>query len=71
MSYSEDSNGDVLLRMTQDDYERVLMIFGMAAGAALQGKGMLNLDVILTTLNRINEGNPRYLPYRVERIRQR
>lgn len=61
-----EENGQVILAMSREDYERVLMVFGMAAGAALQGRAPLALRIISPLLNRINEGNPAYERYREE-----
>ena len=65
MSYQE-RDGQVVLTMSREDYELLLMALGTATGAALQGKGMLGLKVIVPLLNRLNEGNPNYTPYQVE-----
>ncbi len=62
MSYREE-NEQVILTMSRDDYERVLMALGTAVGAALQGKGVLGYRIIVSLLNRLNEGNPGYKPY--------
>jgi hypothetical protein len=38
---------------------------GMATGAALMGRGMLNTNELVKLLNRLNDGNPNYTPYEV------
>jgi hypothetical protein len=65
MSYSE-SNGQVILTMSREDYERVLMVLGTAAGAAGIGRGVLSMKAVFELTNRLNEGNPHYTPYQVE-----
>jgi hypothetical protein len=62
MSYSEE-NGQVVLRMSKEDYERIL--FRLAAATARCHWRFLDKEMQL--LNRINEGNPNYTPYQVEK----
>lgn len=65
MSYFE--KGDtVMLHMSRDDYERLLLVMGTATGAALMGRGVLNANEVIKLLNRLNEGNPNYTPYQVQ-----
>ena len=63
MSYRED-NDQVVLSMSREDYDLLLVALGSSVGAALQGKGMLGLKVACKLANRINEGNPNFKPYR-------
>ena len=63
MSYREE-NGQVILTMSREDYERLLMLLGACTvHAAHGGKSMFTLDDILGLLNRLNDGNPNYTPY--------
>lgn len=64
MSYSEE-NDQVVLRMSVEDYERVLMICGIAAGLSVRtGRNLMFTESqIADLLNRLNEGNPNYTPY--------
>lgn len=63
MSYSEE-NGQVVLRMSREDYVALLFLLSGASRMALQqGK----IDSILELMNRLNEGNPNYTPYQVKR----
>lgn len=64
MAYSEE-NGQVVLRMNRGDYKCLLMVMGMATGAAIEGRGLLDLTAILGLMNRLNEGNRNYTPYEV------
>jgi hypothetical protein len=64
MSYREE-NGQVILSMSPEDYDELLITLGYAVGAALQANGHL-LRRITPLLNRLNEGNPNYRPYQVE-----
>jgi hypothetical protein len=64
VSYSEE-NGQVVLRMSREDYEGLLVWLGYAT-AQVAKTGMGDLDGFLTFLNRLNEGNPHYTPYQVE-----
>ena len=62
MSYREE-NDQVTLTMTREDYDRLLLAMGTVVGAALQGRGVLGLRVVIPLLNRINQGNPNYQRY--------
>lgn len=64
MSYREE-NGQVVLTMSRQDYDRVLISLGIAAGHSAKNGGDLN--VFFAFVNRLNEGNPHYTPYRVEK----
>ena len=61
MSYSEE-NGQVVLRMSREDYQLVLMLLG----AGVAGECIIKWDRACALLNRLNEGNPNYTPYQVE-----
>lgn len=50
MSYREE-NGQVVLTMSREDYERLLF----------------DLTAMLEFMNRLNQGNPQYTPYQVEK----
>jgi hypothetical protein len=65
LGYREE-NGQVILTMSREDYERLLMVMGMGMGAALMGRGGLPPRVIIPLLNRLNLGNPHYTPYKLE-----
>ena len=68
MSYREE-NGQVILTMSRDDFERVLMRLGAATGLAIQRSANLaeTLYDELALLNRLNEGNPNFTPYKLGR----
>ena len=71
MSYSE-SNGQVTLTMSREDYERVLLLLGAATACVLRVPGFLemsprfNLQAMLSFMDRLNQGNPNYTAYQVE-----
>lgn len=64
VSYSE-QNGQVTLIMSREDFDTILFALGgytcerMMAGESPQR--------ILDLMNRLNDGNPNYRPYQVER----
>lgn len=59
MSYSEE-NGQVVLRMSREDYEKLLLMLGAAFG-----RNIFEPYRMLEFVNRLNEGNPNYMPYQV------
>jgi hypothetical protein len=59
MGYSE-KDGQVVLTMSREDYDELLKVFAGATVAAFP-----NTMWILRLLNRLNQGNPHYTPYRV------
>lgn len=66
MSYREE-NGQVVLTMSREDYDALLIRLGIAMGWALNPSNAehsrINFDRDLAFLNRLNEGNPHYTPY--------
>lgn len=61
MSYREE-NEQVVLTISRTDYNTIIFALGhYAADAALVGR---DLRPHLERLNRINEGNPHFTPYR-------
>ena len=63
MSYSEE-NGQVVLKMSKEDFDKLLMTFA-AATVGMRRMGA-DVDGLLLLLNRLNSGNPHYTPYQVE-----
>jgi hypothetical protein len=63
VSYSE-RDGQVVLTMSREDYETLLIALGIAAGHAM--KEGARPHKCLAFINRLNEGNPNYTPYQVE-----
>jgi hypothetical protein len=61
MAYSE-QNGQVVLTMSREDYQLVLMLLG----AGVAGEHILTWAKACQLLNRLNSGNPNYTPYQVE-----
>lgn len=65
MSYSEE-NGKVVLTMSREDYDNLLICIGASVGLALQDRGQFGKNVVIEWANRLNEGNPHYVPYVLE-----
>jgi hypothetical protein len=61
MSYREE-NGQVVLTMSREDYQLVLMLLG----AGTSGERIVTWNKALALLNRLNDGNPNYTPYEVK-----
>ena len=64
MSYSEEGN-EVVLRMSREDYELVLMALGGETARAYLERGTRDRHTVVSLLDRLNEGNPNYTPYKV------
>jgi len=56
--------GLVVLTLSRDDYDAVLIRMGIAASWMANSEPG-SLDRSFGLLNRMNEGNPRYTPYQV------
>ena len=63
MSYSEE-NGQVVLKMSREDYDSLLLWLGMAHGS--QSRTAADWNRVLSFMNRLNSGNQHYTPYQVE-----
>lgn len=63
MSYREE-NGQVLLTMSRDDYQMLLIVLGYATGGAIK-EHWTSATRMFELTNRLNEGNPHYTPYQV------
>jgi hypothetical protein len=61
--YSEKDNL-VILTMSREDYDYLLIALGIAIGHAM--KEGARPDNCLRFVNRLNSGNPHYTPYQVE-----
>jgi len=59
VSYREE-NGQVVLTMNKEDFTSLMYFLGLGAALThLPTRGVLEL------LNRLNQGNPHYTPYKV------
>jgi len=68
VSYSE-QDGQVILTMSREDYDCLLMMLGIAQARALARTAPHNRverTRMLDFVNRLNSGNPNYTPYQVE-----
>ena len=68
MSYREE-NGQVILTMSQLQYERLLMVFALATMRGMENRKDFPraTENTLELLNQLNEGNPNYRPYLILR----
>lgn len=66
MSYSE-QDGQVVLTMSREDYEWLLLMLGALTGYSMHGESMFSLSGLLAFVNRLNSGNPNFTPYQVEK----
>jgi hypothetical protein len=65
MGYSENERGEVVLTMSRDDYQNLLLALGQAVGLALRDGESARATRGFLLVNRLNEGNPRFTPYNV------
>ena len=64
MKYTE--NGDtVTLEMTRGEYEHLLLATGIATGVASRDTDKKTFWEWIDFANRLNTGNPRYIPYEI------
>ena len=62
MSYREENNS-VILSMSREDYDFLLIGWGILIGKSFFGGSPAYL---IEFFNRLNSGNPNYTPYQVE-----
>ena len=63
MSYREE-NDQVILTMSREDYQMLLIVLGYATGGAIKD-AWTPASRMFELTNRLNEGNPNYQPYEV------
>jgi len=61
MSYREE-NGQVILSMSREDYDIVLVALGYWTSAHVHDS---NRRKLFDLVNRLNEGNPKWTPYEI------
>ncbi len=61
-------NGRVLIDISEDEFETLLIVIGYAVGARSLGEPLPHSWISLT--NAVNEGNPRWTPYQVEEAKR-
>jgi len=66
MSYTIDSSGNVVLRLSCSDYEKLLLCLSAVTAPVIACNLMGDLNTMLAFMNRLNEGNPNWTPYQVE-----
>jgi len=64
MPYSE-QDGQVVLTMTREDYQRILLALGAWVAAMHRPFEPERTFELLEFVNRLNEGNPNFTPYQV------
>lgn len=65
MSYSE-KDGQVTLTMDRNTYDNLLLAMGIATGWALHDGNKTQANALFRLINKLNEGNPNFNPYRVD-----
>jgi hypothetical protein len=65
LGYGE-KDGNVVLEMTHSDYNFLLFSLGIATGATVTRQRGTSINSLLGLINRLNQGNPHFLPYETE-----
>jgi len=63
--YSTDGD-EVILRLSESDYHSLLFMLGAYAGA--QPSGSIQFLHAMAFVNRLNEGNPNFIPYKLPEV---
>jgi hypothetical protein len=63
LGWSLSPAGNIVITMTRDDYDSLLLQLGYAAGCAGQNDDPVFRRNNILLLNRLNAGNPHYRPY--------
>ncbi len=66
-----ETDGDVVLRMSQNDYNYILFALGYYTGGLMKDKNVAGADNVIDLMNRINKGNPNYVPYSTKKRRSK
>ncbi len=69
--YTEDQYGQVIITLTHNDYNHLLLCLGFASGAAMQKGEYQMADRFLRLANTVNLGNPDWTPYEEQTITNR
>ncbi len=64
MTYSE-KDGTITIEMSRSDYDMLLVILGRGAGVASRDSHKKNLWQFMDFVNRLNNGNPHWIPYEI------
>lgn len=64
MSYSEE-NGQVILRMSREDYEGLMTLIEREIDTTARPYRPITRTALIKFLNRLNSGNPNYTSYQV------
>lgn len=63
--FSREPNGLIALRMNQDEWDELLVTLGYAGGAMASAGEPLMFNRTLRLVNRLNAGNPDFIPYEI------
>jgi hypothetical protein len=64
MTYTE-NNGRVVLEMTRDDYDQLLVILGYASAASMSHGVSVVFYRVLRFINELNRTNPNFTQYAI------
>ena len=63
--YQRLESGDVQITLRSEDYDLLLFALGTAVGGMLRSNGTELAYVFMRLANRMNQGNPSFIPYGV------
>lgn len=65
MSYKRTDDGRIVLDLSPDQFDGILIALGYALGFAQDSGNVEYVQCWLRLVNQINQGNPNYTPYEV------
>ncbi len=63
--FSREPNGLIALRVTQDEWNELLFVLGYKGGEIMRGDDEPMFNRVLRLVNRLNAGNPDFIPYQI------
>jgi hypothetical protein len=63
--FSREANGLIALRITQDEFNELLMVLGYKTAEITHNDDGPMFKIALRVINRLNAGNPDFIPYQV------
>lgn len=62
MTFTEHENGEVVLQMRREDFDRLMILLGFGVSHVIQ-RNPARAGSLFRFVDRLNNGNPNYVPY--------